>query len=189
MITWESLDPEAQRHWLALAEAKHGMPVTWNDVEPARREGLLETVKRSFARTAGKTRPRKGSRSCWLSCSRTDCIEDDRTGCAAHEKQRNALQIIIDDLEVDCTPEDPDWRALFLPFCASTGRRATSAGTTGVVCLEALQLASDFVVERNKAAAQREGRCTLSGRCSPSSRRGQALDKGAQKGKGEAALR
>ena len=45
MITWESLDPEAQRHWLALAEAKHGMPVTWNDVEPARREGLLETVK------------------------------------------------------------------------------------------------------------------------------------------------
>ena len=40
------------------------------------------------------------------------------------------MQIIIDELEVDCTPENPDWRALFLAHTVQVlTSDATFAGT------------------------------------------------------------
>ena len=150
MITWESLDPEAQRHWLALAEAKHGMPVTWIDVEPARRGGLLEIVNTELCpdRWEDETLERKQE---LLAIIETD---DEQTV----KRERNALQIIIDDLGVDCAPEDPDWRALFLALLRKYGpAHARPRGQPGWGLWKLFKLASDFVAERNKVAAQGTG--------------------------------
>jgi hypothetical protein len=163
MSTWESLDPEAQRHWLALAEAKHGMPVTWIDVEPARREGLLEIVNTELCpdRWEDETLERKQE---LLAIIETDdeqtAIEfDDEQAAQLIEKQRNALQIIIDDLEVDCTPDQPDWRALFLAHARRYGPgNVGSQGRPPFSAWKHFQLARDFVVERNKPAAQPDRR-------------------------------
>jgi len=113
MITWESLDPEAQRHWLALAEAKHGMPVTWIDVEPARRGGLLEIVNTELCpdRWEDETPDRQRHLLAGF-----DKIDEQLT-----RQEHEALKIIIDDLGVDCAPEDPDWRALFLALLRKYG--------------------------------------------------------------------
>ena len=132
MTTWESLDPEVQRHWLALAEAKHGMPVTWNDVEPARREGLLETVKAELC--PDRWEDETPDRQRWL-LARFDKLDEQLT-----RQEHEALKIIIDDLGVDCTPEDPDWRALFLALMRKYGpASARPRGRPPVVGLEALQ--------------------------------------------------
>ena len=151
MSTWESLDPEAQRHWLALAEAKHGMPVTWNDVEPARREGLLETVKAELCQDRWEDETPDRQRHLLAGF---DKIDEQLT-----RQEHEALKIIIDDLGVDCTAEDPDWRTLFLALMRKYGPgSARPRGRPGWSVSKLFELASDFVVERDKLAAQGEGR-------------------------------
>jgi hypothetical protein len=150
MTIWESLDPEVQRHWLALAEAKQGMPVTWNDVEPARREGLLETAKAELCQD--RWEDETPDRQRWL-LARFDKLNEQST-----RLEHEALKIIIDDLGVDCTPDDPDWRALFLALMRKYGpasARPRRRPPWGIWKLFAL--ASDFVVERNKPAAEGNG--------------------------------
>ena len=69
------------------------------------------------------------------------------------------MKIIIDDLGVDCTPEDPDWRALFLAAMRKYGpASARPRGQPGWSVWKLFKLASDFVVERNKPAAQAQRR-------------------------------
>jgi len=102
MSTWEGLDPEVQRRWRALAEGAIGRPVTWEEVEPPWRHDWMEAVQAELCADRWEDESPSEQR-------RLLAILEEHEECRA----RDELQSIITELEVDCTPEDPDWEALF----------------------------------------------------------------------------
>ena len=102
MTTWESLDPEVQRRCLELAEGAIGRPVTWDEVDPAWQQDWLQSVQAELCADRWEDESPGEQR-------RLLAILENATNAQA----RDELQSIISELEVDCTPENPDWEALF----------------------------------------------------------------------------
>jgi hypothetical protein len=142
MITWKSLDPEVQRRCLELAEGAIGRPVTWGEVDPAWQQDWLQSVQAELC--ADRWEDESPGEQRRLLAILEQCDE---------RQARDELQSIISELEVDCTPENPDWEALFYAQrCRSEPATRRSRGRTSRPPEVLLEFVRDFVAEREKGS-------------------------------------
>ena len=118
----------------------------FEDMSPAHQRFVLETIKRA------ETQRRIGRAA--------------RRAVEAR-KAREELEKDIRDLGVDCTPEEPDWEALFKAYKTKYGPGARPRGglKTSPDILE--QLVADFLSERGKRACAQSAAEPCRGLCPP----------------------
>jgi hypothetical protein len=147
MTIWESLDPEVQRRCLELAEGAIGRPVTWDEVDPAWQQDWLQSVQAELC--ADRWEDESPGEQRRLLAILEECDE-----CQA----RDELQSIITELGVDCTPDDPDWEALFYALrCKSEPAARRRRGRPSQPIQKLLEFVRDFVSEREKGSHEGQG--------------------------------
>jgi len=144
MIAWESLDREVQRRCLELAEGAIGRPVTWDEVDPAWQQDWLQSVLAEVC--ADRWEDESPGEQRRLLAILEECDE---------REARDELQSIITELGVDCTPDNPDWEALFhAQRCKSEPTARRPRGRTSRPPEVLLEFVRDFVAEREKGSHQ-----------------------------------